>query len=91
MAFDLTPDPDDLSVKVVVPKEVAPYFKEWFQAVKKPGELPQQFALRMLGRLALRYHKDKSAHERQLAMRDEVALMDNQENQFVVDHSFTDQ
>lgn len=57
------PSLNDRSVSFTIPKEKDPYFVEWYQNTKKPGETINDFLLRNLSRLVRGYYLSKVIDE----------------------------
>ena len=74
MTFVLPPEANDRTVTVTIPKEVDPYFKEWYLATKKTGESPEDFAYRNLAKAGLAYRAQKLQNEQAIVIKD---LIDN--------------
>lgn len=53
------PSATDRSVTLTIPKEKDPYFVEWYQNTKQPGETINNFMLRNLSRLVRGYYLSK--------------------------------
>lgn len=59
MTFTLPPEAQDREVTVLIPKEVDPYFKQWYLETKKDGESPSEFAYRNLAKAGLSWRRNK--------------------------------
>ena len=59
----LPPANNPLDVTITVNVRLRPYFTEWFQQTKEPGETPEQFALRNLKFLAATWYINDKGQE----------------------------
>lgn len=79
MTFELPPEQQDRQVTITIPKELDPYFKQWYLETRKPGETPESFAYRQLAKAGLAYRKQKVANE-------EAALFKTLIDEFTLAH-----
>jgi len=63
MTFELPPEQQDRQVTITIPKDLDPYFKQWYLETRKQGETPESFAYRQLAKAGLAYRKQKVANE----------------------------
>lgn len=84
--FILPPEADDFQLNVTLHRQAMPYVTEWYQAMKKPAETPEQFLRRLIYRHALQFRLQKIGRqvddERQAAEETSLADRDTLEDDF---------
>ena len=78
MVIRLDPDTQDLTVRVVIPKELRPYFTEWYMKEKKANETPDQFALRQLKEQAIHDRVNRVFQEQQESLGVELEAINSE-------------